>query len=89
MTPLVAGWLAIGVPLLVLGFYFLNRQRPVMYMFFGACLLGMGYLTATGAVTDIGAKLLGNAKGVATSPTSPAAPGPSMAPPAPSEYPTK
>lgn len=59
MSPLVAGWLAIGIPLLVFGFFFLHRHRPVMFMFFGACLLGMGYLTATGAASDIGAKLLG------------------------------
>ncbi|MBL8566230.1 MAG: hypothetical protein JNM89_10985 [Hyphomicrobiaceae bacterium] len=62
MTPLVAGWLAIGIPLLVFGFFFLGRNRPVMLMYFAACMIGLGYLTATGAVEDVGAKLLGNSQ---------------------------
>ena len=70
MSPLVAGWLAIGIPLLVFGLFFLNRHRPVMFMFFGACLLGLGYLTVTGAASDIGAKLLG-ARGPGALPSAP------------------
>ncbi len=86
MTPLVAGWLALGIPLLVFGLFFLARHRPVMLMYLGACVIGLGYLTATGAVEDVGRKLLGTAT---TSATTPAKPAPAVPPPAPSEYPTK
>lgn len=88
MTPLVAGWLALAVPLFVFGLFFLSRYRPVLLMYLGACLIGLGYLTATGAVEDVGARLLGARDKVAT----PGATTPSAAtppPPAPSEYPTK
>lgn len=86
MTPLVAGWLALGIPLLVFGLFFLARYRPVMLMYLGACVIGLGYLTATGAVEDVGRKLLGTATPSATAPATPA---PAVPPPAPSEYPTR
>lgn len=87
MTPLVAGWLAIGLPMLIFGLFFLARYRPVFLMYVGACVIGLGYLTATGAVEDLGAKLLGAAaeKSAAPSSLSKSA----IPPPAPSEYPTK
>lgn len=83
MTPLVAGWLAIGIPLLIFGFFFLSRIRPVLLMYLFACMIGLGYLTATGAVEEIGAKLISvAAKSSQPSPASSTAP-------MPSEYPTK
>lgn len=86
MTPLVAGWLALGIPLLIFGFFFLSRLRPVLLMYLFACMVGLGYLTATGAVEDLGAKLMG----VGTKSTTPAgAVKAEPPPPAPSEYPTK
>jgi len=88
MTPLVAGWLALGIPLLVCGLFFLARYRPVMLMYLGACVIGLGYLTATGAVEDVGRKLLGGSAPSAAAPA-PAKPAPAVPPPAPSEYPTK
>jgi len=73
MTPTIAGWLALGVPMLLFGLVFLRRQRPVFLMYLAACLLGLGYLTATGAADDIGNHALGLAKGAATAPkTAPA-----------------
>lgn len=88
MTPLVAGWLAIGIPMLIFGLFFLSRYRPVLLMYLGACLIGLGYLTATGAVEDVGARLLGARDKVATpGATTPSAATPPL--PAPSEYPTK
>ncbi len=76
MTPLVAGWLAIGLPMLLFGLFFLSRLRPVLLMYLGACIIGLGYLTTTGAVSDVGAKLLSMASsgstGTATKKSAPA-----------------
>lgn len=68
MTPQIAGWLALGLPMLLFGLVFLRRQRGVFLMYVAACLLGLGYLTSTGAVSDIGAQVLGMAPS-ATAPT--------------------
>lgn len=58
MTSQTAGWLALGIPMLLFGLVFLRRQGGVFWMYLAACLLGLGYLTTTGAVSDIGTKVL-------------------------------
>lgn len=58
MTSMTAGWLALGIPMLLFGIVFLRRQGGVFWMYLAACLLGLGYLTTTGAVSDIGTKTL-------------------------------
>lgn len=58
MTSQTAGWIALGVPMLLFGLVFLRRQGGVFWMYIAACLLGIGYLTTTGAVSDIGTKAL-------------------------------
>lgn len=82
MTPLIAGWLALGIPLLVFGFFFLSRMRPVLLMYLFACMIGMGYLTATGALEDLGGKLIGASGKSAPSQAAPNTP-------MPSEYPSR
>ena len=54
MTTFVAGLIALGVPLLLLGLLFLRRNKPVLGFYVVALLIGLGYLTATGAVDDVG-----------------------------------
>lgn len=56
MNATILGGLILGVPLLLVGIYFLWRKwRTVFWMYFGALLLGLGYLATTGALSDIGA----------------------------------
>lgn len=58
MTSQTAGWLALGIPMLLFGLVFLRRQGGVFWMYLAASLIGIGYLTTTGAVSDIGTKAL-------------------------------
>ena len=61
MTDLVVGLLATAVPALAVGYLMLNKQPPIFRMFIVMVLVGLGYLTATGAIEDIGAKVQGKA----------------------------
>jgi len=55
MNSILLGWIVLGIPLLVLGIWALWRRfRPVFWMYLGALLVGLGYLTVTGAVGDVG-----------------------------------
>lgn len=54
MTPFYAGLLALGLPLALLGLVFLRRNVPVLVFYLVALAVGLGYLTTTGAVDDIG-----------------------------------
>ena len=58
MTTFVAGLIALGVPLVLLGILFLRRNKPVLGFYIVALLVGLGYLTATGAVDEIGGMAL-------------------------------
>lgn len=63
MNGTLLGWLILGLPLLILGLYlFWRRWRTVFWMYVGAVLLGFGYLTATGAMHDIGSTFVGAEK---------------------------
>lgn len=58
MTPTIAGVLALALPLLLLGLIFLGRNRAVFLFYVVLCAVGLGYLVTTGAVDDIGTKVL-------------------------------
>lgn len=80
---LLVGVLALGVPLMALGYFMLRRNRGVFRMYLAMILIGLGYLTATGALSDIGRTLMGSEGEVmpAESPApAPAAETPSPAP---------
>lgn len=70
MNSMTAGWLALGIPMLLFGLIFLRRQGAVFWMYLAACALGVGYLTTTGAVSDIGTRAL-NLVNSATETTAP------------------
>ncbi len=72
MNSMYAGWLALGIPMLLFGLVFLRRQGGVFWMYLAACLLGLGYLTTTGAVSDIGTKALNIINSASAPKTAPA-----------------
>jgi hypothetical protein len=72
---LVIGLLGTFVPLFTVGYLMLNKQAGVFRMFVAMLLVGLGYLTATGAMEDIGARILGKSNGVAV-PAAATAPAP-------------
>ena len=55
---LIVGLLALGVPFFTVGYLMLRKQTGIFRMFMAMMLIGLGYLTATGAINDIGAKVL-------------------------------
>ena len=57
LTPKIAGAVILGVPLILLAWVFLRRQRAVMWFAVAAILVGLGYLMATGATDDIANRL--------------------------------
>jgi hypothetical protein len=59
----LVGIAALGLPLLILLALFLRRHRPIRWFAFAMLAVGLGYLTATGACRDIGAKIIGLAGG--------------------------
>ena len=74
MTDLIMGLLVTAIPAFAVGYLMLNKQPPIFRMFIVMVLVGLGYLTATGAIEDIGAKVQGRA-----APTPVAAPVPAPA----------
>ncbi|NOT71820.1 MAG: hypothetical protein HOP09_11255 [Hyphomicrobium sp.] len=80
---LIAGLVALGVPLFAVGYLMLRRNAGVFRMFVAMLLIGLGYLTATGAMNDIGRKVMGT-YGLPPLPpvpaAAPAAPAPAAAP---------
>lgn len=54
MNETIIGLLVMGVPALLIGGILLGRYRPVFWMFFVALGVGLGYLTTTGTVDDVG-----------------------------------
>ncbi len=77
MTDLVMGLLVTAVPAFAVGYLMLNKQPPIFRMFIVLVLVGLGYLTATGAIEDIGAKVQG--KAAPTPVAAPAEPAPAPA----------
>ena len=83
MNELHVGLAVLGVPLLLIGLIFLRRYRLLALIYLLAVVIGLGYLTTTGAVEDVGKEALTYING--TEPASePAAPesAPAETPPA-------
>ncbi len=80
---LIVGLLATGIPLFAVGYLMLRRNAGVFRMFMAMLLIGLGYLTATGAMNDIGSKVLGTGHEMATEAVPAAAPPPATPAPAP------
>ena len=78
MMDLVVGLLVTAVPALAVGYLMLKKQPAIFRMFIVMVLVGLGYLTMTGAIEDIGAMMQGKA-----APTPVAAPAPAPAAEAP------
>ena len=76
-SDLIIGLLVTAVPLLGIGYFMLAKQPGIFRMFVAMVLIGLGYLTATGAITDIGSQITG---GTATTPTEAVAPAPPATP---------
>ncbi|MCB1506187.1 MAG: hypothetical protein KDJ47_14510 [Hyphomicrobiaceae bacterium] len=68
----VLGALILGIPLLVLAWVFLHRQRPVFYFAVVLILVGLGYQITTGASEDIAHMVLGAPEPVAAPAAQPA-----------------
>ncbi len=86
-TNLVVGLLASFVPLFAVGYLMLNKKPPIFRMFVAMLLVGLGYLTATGAIEDIGKRLMGSGEiavpaAVEKAPETPKADAPADAKPA-------
>jgi hypothetical protein len=58
MTPMIAGLLALGIPLLLIGLIFLRGKLPILLFYMVLCAVGLGYLVSTGAIDDIGKQVL-------------------------------
>ncbi len=56
---LIVGLLATAIPLFAVGYLMLRRNAGIFRMFIAMLLIGLGYLTATGAMNDIGASVMG------------------------------
>ncbi|MGD9784336.1 MAG: hypothetical protein AB7E80_13165 [Hyphomicrobiaceae bacterium] len=84
MSAKLAGVLILGLPLLLVAWGLLwRRHRQVFFFALALILVGLGYLSATGATDDIAHKVLGK-DAFSSAPASNSAPAP-----LPSEYPTK
>ena len=59
---LIVGLLATFIPLFAVGYLMLNKKPPIFRMFVAMLLVGLGYLTATGAIEDIGARVAGGSE---------------------------
>ena len=81
-SDLIVGLLASFVPLFAVGYLMLKSKPPIFRMFVAMLLVGLGYLTATGAIEDIGKRLMGSGEIVAPAAT-PAATEAAPAPEAP------
>lgn len=79
MTETHIGLLVIGVPALLIGGILLGRYRPVFWMFVAALIVGLGYLTTTGTVQEVGKQAIGYV-GTPPAATPAAAPEPAAAP---------
>lgn len=51
--PLIAGIATLGIPLLLVGLFFV-RRIAIFLFYVVLVVVGIGYLTSTGAISDIG-----------------------------------
>jgi hypothetical protein len=50
----LAGMVTLGIPPMLIGYFLLRRYRMLQWFFLALLLVGLGYLGATGAVSDVG-----------------------------------
>jgi len=81
------GLLVIGIPALLIGGILLGRYRPVFWMFVAALAVGLGYLTTTGTVDEVGKQAIGYVGTPPPAATPAAAPEPAAAEPTPAAAP--
>lgn len=62
---LIVGLLALAVPLFAVGYLMLSKQAGIFRMYMAMLLIGFGYLALTGALGDIGRKVLGRGETLA------------------------
>ena len=55
---MIVGLVVTFVPLFATGYLMLRKQASIFRFFLAMLLVGLGYLTATGAINDIGAQVL-------------------------------
>lgn len=58
MTSTIAGLIALGLPLLIAGAAVLRGRGAIFAFYLLLCGVGLGYLFTTGAIDDIGTKVL-------------------------------
>jgi hypothetical protein len=63
---LILGLLVTAVPAIAIGYFMLSKQPGIFRMFVAMVLIGLGYLTATGAINEIGTKVLSGTYGAPT-----------------------
>ena len=80
---LIVGLITTFVPLFAGGYLMLRKQESIFRFFIAMLLIGMGYLTATGAINDIGRTVLGKINYDHATPMVPAGTAPAAAPAAP------
>jgi endonuclease/exonuclease/phosphatase (EEP) superfamily protein YafD len=63
ISPTVIGALVLGVPALFIAYVALFwRRRPIFWFVVALVLVGLGYLASTGALREIGAVAVGEAR---------------------------
>lgn len=77
---LIAGILALGLPLLLIGFALFRRHIPVLLFYVVLLAVGLGYLISTGALADVGHFVLSTFGLASDSVTPPPPPQPAVAP---------
>ncbi|MEQ1653229.1 MAG: hypothetical protein ABL897_12130 [Hyphomicrobium sp.] len=56
---LIVGLVALGIPLFAVGYLMLRKNAGIFRMYLAMLLIGLGYLTATGSMNDIGRQVMG------------------------------
>lgn len=88
-SDLLAGLAVTFVPLATIGYLMLRKQAGIFRMYIAMLLIGIGYLTLTGGINDIGTKVLGhNVLTPAEDAAPPAPAGEKISQPAPAEVKT-
>lgn len=78
-TSTIAGIATLGVPLLLVGLFFM-RRIAIFLFYLVLVVVGIGYLTSTGAISDIGHFTLNTIGAPADEPVVPAVPPPEKMP---------
>lgn len=77
---MIVGLIVTFVPLFAFGYLMLRKQASIFRFFIAMLLVGLGYLTATGAINDIGAQALRHTPAVLQEPATIPVTAPTTAP---------